>query len=551
MGDPHGWHCGDSHSEEVVREQLKALSKETLIYGASTMIGKFLSFLLVPFYVNVLRNASEYGISTTLFTYASFLNIIFTLGLEAAYFRYAAKGEGEERSMAEERRLFSSPFIVVLLFGGTLSLLMYTLAPSLAWPIFHDPKVNITPMLPMLTRILQLGAGIVLLDSLTVLPFAVLRLDHRARWFATIRFTNIALTIALNFLFILGFHWGVEGIFRANLIASSVMMSMLLPTIWRRLEWRITPSVIKKLLPFGLTNVPAYIGAMMVQVIDRPIVQAYLGLAMLGIYQANYRMGLIMMVFVSLFEYAWRPFFLRQARTDDARARVIFSRVFTYFMLIALVAFLFLSLALPYLVSHPLPFIHRRLLTKEYLPGMNIIPVVLAAYIFQGMYTNFIAGIYISEQNRKLPLITGIGAAVNIISNLLLIPMLGIMGAALATLFAYMAMALAIYIIAQKAYPIAYDWRRVGKLAVIVLAAYSIEELVVGLQLISGGLPLLGMRMGIFASSIAAIYFSDFFSKGELAFLAEVSGKLGIGKRVLADRAPQEPLESAREREEG
>src|SRR5207244_4420604 len=98
-------------------------------------------------------------------------------------------------------------------------------------------------------------------------------------------------------------------------------------------------SVMKKLLPFGLTNVPAYLSAMMVQVIDRPIVQSFLGLAMLGVYQANYRMGIVMMVLVSLFEYAWRPFFLREARTDDARARLIFSRVFTYFMVVACLAF--------------------------------------------------------------------------------------------------------------------------------------------------------------------------------------------------------------------
>src|ERR1019366_7576182 len=103
----------------------------------------------------------------------------------------------------------------------------------------------------------------------------------------------------------------------------------------------------KKLMPFALTNVPAYLSAMMVQVIDRPIVQAYLGLAILGVYQANYRMGIIMMVFVSLFEYAWRPFFLRESRTNDARAREIFARVFTYFMLIAAVGFLFLAFVLP------------------------------------------------------------------------------------------------------------------------------------------------------------------------------------------------------------
>ena len=104
---------------------------------------------------------------------------------------------------------------------------------------------------------------------------------------------------------------------------------LLLPTIIHRFSFQLDLKVLHKLLPFGLTNVPAYIGSMMVQVIDRPIVQAYLGLGILGIYQANYRMGFIMMIFVGLFEYAWRPFFMRQYMKDDQQARQIFSRVFT------------------------------------------------------------------------------------------------------------------------------------------------------------------------------------------------------------------------------
>src|SRR3982074_53253 len=93
-----------------MREQLKALSKETLVYGVSTVIGRFLNFLLVPFYVNVLHSSAEYGISTSLYTYMGFLNVIFPLGLEAAYFRYAARGDQELRTDALERQLFSSPF---------------------------------------------------------------------------------------------------------------------------------------------------------------------------------------------------------------------------------------------------------------------------------------------------------------------------------------------------------------------------------------------------------------------------------------------------------
>src|SRR5581483_6626325 len=147
-----------------MKEQIKALSKETLIYGASTVIGRFLNFLLVPFYVNVL-DPTMYGVSASMYTYMSFLGIIYTLGLEAAYFRYASRGEQETRSDREERELFSGPFLFVVVFGGLLSALIIIFAPQLAWPVFHDPKRNITPLLPGLILILRLSGIIILLDS--------------------------------------------------------------------------------------------------------------------------------------------------------------------------------------------------------------------------------------------------------------------------------------------------------------------------------------------------------------------------------------------------
>ena len=531
-------------------EQIKALSKETLIYGASTVIGRFLNFLLVPFYVNVL-DPVMYGVSTSLYTYMSFFNIIYTLGLEAAYFRYASKGEGEERSVEEEKRLFSGPFLFVFIFGGILTGVILLLSSWLVWPIFHDPKTDITPMVPTLASILRIGGIIILLDSLNVIPFAALRIDRRAKWFGTIRLTGIALTLTLNFFFILSLHWGVEGIFVANLIASAVMMSMLVPTIVRRFEFRISRPVMKKLMPFALTNVPAYLSAMMVQVIDRPIVQAYLGLAILGVYQANYRMGIIMMVFVSLFEYAWRPFFLRESRTNDARAREIFARVFTYFMLIAAVGFLFLAFVLPDVLSVRLPIIHHAIFQKkQYLMGINIIPVVLAAYIFQGMYTNFIAGIYIKEHNKVLPFITGLGAATNIITNVLLIPVMGIMGAALATLFAYMAMAGALYWQSQKVYFIPYDWRRVGKLSAIVLLAYALERFITGSHVAPHESIMMAIRAAIFLAVIAALFLFGFFSKGEIAMLRSMV-KLPAGVRGTQTSAGvPEPIQESQERRE-
>jgi O-antigen/teichoic acid export membrane protein len=459
-----------------MRAELKALSKETVVYGLSTVIGRFLNFLLVPFYVNVLRSTAEYGIATSLYTYIGFLNVIYPLGLEAAFFRYGARGEGQPYNPEQERDLFSSPFFLIFLVSAVLSVLVYLLAPWIVWPVFRDPVTDITPMVPELTRILRYGAGILFFDALSVLPFAVLRLEHQAKRFAGIRLLGIVVTLILNIVFVMKFRWGVGGIFLANLIASILIFALLLPTILPRLIARLDKAVLTRMIPFGLTNVPAYLASMMVQVIDRPIVQAYLGLGVLGVYQANYRMGFTMMIFVSLFEYAWRPFFMRQSLKDDAQARLLFARVFTYFMGIALGAFVLLSWALPTIVSTP--FHGHRVFKEPYLVGLPIVPVVLLAYVFQGMYTNFIAGIYIKERNRALPFITGAGALVNVAANLFLIPRIGIMGAAIATLLAYIVMAIAIYRVAQKAYPIPYEWGKVRLFFILAALAYAVGRFV-------------------------------------------------------------------------
>lgn len=476
-----------------MREQLKALSKETLIYGLSTIVGRFLNFLLVPFYVNVLRSTAEYGISTSLYTYLGFLNVIYPMGLEGAFFRYGARGEGTAPDMSRERKMFSAPFYFLFIVGTALTVVLLIAAPWAVKPVFFDSRVDISPMAPLLTSILRYGAWILFFDSLAVLPFAVLRLEHQAARFATIRLSGIVMTLILNFVFVMSFRLGVRGIFLSNLIASGLVFVMLLPTILPRLSWPVDFEPLKKLLPFGITNVPASLSAIMVQVIDRPIVQAFLGLGMLGVYQANYRMGFVMMVFVGLFEYAWRPFFMRQALRDDAQARLIFARVFTYFMAFSLIAFLGLSWILPYIVT--LRISGHSLLKSTYWEGLPIIPVILLAYIFQGMYTNFIAGIYIKERNKVLPAITGAGALSNIVVNLLLIPKMGLMGAALATLISYVLMAVLIYVAAQKVYFVAYEWNRIAMFALVVLAAFAIDRLFSSMGVLTSQVQTLALRV--------------------------------------------------------
>ncbi|MGH9441264.1 MAG: lipopolysaccharide biosynthesis protein [Thermoanaerobaculia bacterium] len=484
---------------------LKTLSRETAVYGLSTVVGRFLNFLLVPFYVNVLRTRVEFGVQTTLYAYMAFLSVVLPLGLEGAYFRYAARAEGEAPEPLRERRLFSTPFWAILSFALPAAAALFLLAPSLALPVFADRTHDLSAFFPTLVRILRFGSGILVLDALAVVPFAALRLEHRAKMFTALKLGNIVLTLVLNFFFVLRWRMGVEGIFQANLIASAATLAAVLLACGEKLAFRFDAAIFRRMLPFGLGNVPAYLGAMMVQVIDRPIVQRLKGLDQAGVYQANYRMGIAMMVLVSMFDYAWRPFFLRQHATRGDAAKPLFARVFTYSALLMMLSFLGMSFFLPWFVGVRLPFVHRSLLRSDYLSGTGVIPVVLLAYVFQGFYTNFIVGIYIREKTRWLPVATGLAAAVNIVTNLWWIPRWGILGAAAATLAAYLVMAAVLYAASQRIFPIAYEWGRVAKIFVIVLGSY-----VAGIWIGSAW-----AKTAAFAAAVALLLGTGFFDRAE------------------------------------
>jgi O-antigen/teichoic acid export membrane protein len=518
----------------AVKSPLRTLSRETAIYGVSNVVGKFLNFLLVPFYVNVLPSTVDYGFVSSLYAYIGFLAVIFPLGMEGAYLRYAARAEGARGEPEAERRLFSSPFWLIFAFGLAAAAAIWAAAPALVGPAFGDPKHDLAPVAPMLAGILRNGAVILFFDALAIVPFAAMRLEHRAKTFAAIKIGNIAAALVLNFVFVLRLGWGVAGIFRANAIVSLATAVVAVAACPGKLGFRWDSGALRRMVPFGLWNIPAYFGAMLVQVVDRPIVQRILGLDTLGVYQANYRMGIAMMVLVSVFDYAWRPFFLRQYATRGDDARPLFARVFSYTTLLSLIAFLGLAFFLPWFVGVRLPLVHRSLLRGDYLSGTGIIPVVLLAYVFQGFYTNFIVGIYVREKTKWLPLVTGLGAATNIAANLYLIPRYGILGAAYATLAAYFVMAGSLYVVAQRFFPIRYEWGRLARLAGVVLLAYA-----AGAASGRGWVQALAV-----VSAVPALFAVGFFHRSELESMR------GLFRLRATAPAPElDPVAYAREKE--
>ena len=440
-----------------MKEKLKELTKDTAVYGISTILGRFLNFILVPFYTNVFATA-EYGVITTVYAYIAFFNIIYIYGMDAAYMKYAFMKD--ERN---PRTVFSTSFLFISLTSFIFSTLIVIFGRNISSAL--DIPAEDFPIMTYVSLIL-------LFDALAIIPFNYLRLKRNARKFALIKTLNIMVNVFLNLILILKFKMGIEAVFISNLVASMLTLVALLPEFAGNLSSKINLSYLGELLKFGIPYLPAGMASMVVQVIDRPILQRMTDESAVGIYQANYKLGIFMMLYVSMFQYAWQPFFLSSSK--DKNAKELFSKVLTYFLIVGSIILVVISLFVEDIVK--IPLLHNRtLIAAAYWGGVNIIPVVLLAYLFNGMYVNFTAGIFIEGKTKYLPYITGLGALANIVVNILLIPYMGIMGAAIATLASYIAMAFALYFVSRRFYRVDYEYWKIFRIFIalgLVMAAY-------------------------------------------------------------------------------
>lgn len=428
--------------------KLKQLSKDTAIYGISTMMGRFLTFLLVPFYTNIFP-PSEYGIITNLYAFVALMNIIFIYGMDAAYLKYAGGND-------EAKDTYSTPYISVAAVGIVLSLMIY---------LIRTPIVEVLGIPDSSRYLINYIPVILFIDAISAIPFIKLRLERKAKTFAYLKVFNIIVNVILNLILILKFKWGIEAVFVSNLAASAVTYLMLLPSVIKNLKLIFNFEFLKQLLKFGLPYLPAGFAMMLIQVVNRPILESLTDLKTLGIYQANYKLGIFMMLFVNMFQYAWQPFFLQESKEENAKE--IFSKVLTYFTLTAATILIILTFLIEDIVQFPV--FGKTLIGSDYWGGIHIVPIILLAYLFNGLYVVFTAGIYIKEKSNYVPLVTGVSAALNIAANFLLIPILGITGAALATLLSYFVMAAGFFIVTQKFYHIKYEFIKMLKIFFVIL----------------------------------------------------------------------------------
>ncbi len=439
---------------------IKRLGKETLIYGTSTVLARLLNFCLVPFYTYYLL-PGDYGIIATTFAVIALLNVIFLFGMDQSYLRFASEH-------AQKTNVFQHCFYGVLLNGVVLSILLW---------LFAKPFAALIGIGTSYAYLIHLAVWVLLLDVLNMIPFTKLRLERRPWYFAGVRTASIVINVLGNIFFIAVLKKGIASILWANIFASLTSLLLLSPVVWKELlahKPSFDKSLFNAMLRFAWPFVPSGLASLLISVIDKPILVHLVGLDKVGIYQANFKIGVFMMLLVSMFDQAWRPFFLAHANEPDAKKT--FARVLTCFTALGTWFLLGLSFLMPPIIqSNLLGNFH--LISPNYWSGMNVIPCVLTGYFFYGLYVNFMVGPVMTKKTRVLLWITLLGAVTSITTNLTLVPHIGILGAGWAVALSYGAMALALFCFTQKNYTLPYEYGKLAGIAILCVAtalvAYS------------------------------------------------------------------------------
>ena len=469
----------------------KKLASQTATYGVSSIVGRVLSYLLVPIYTGHFVPA-EYGVVTALYAYVSFMNVLFTYGLETTFLRFA------NRPGADRRELYNRMLTMLFISSIVLTAILCLLARPLAG-LLHLP--------PGTENYIVWMALILGLDAVVALPFARLRLENKARKFATIRLFNILVYVGLNLFFVVlcpaversapgsllaGLRplvsalynpdLGIGYIFLSNLIASALT----LVALWRelldfRLRW---PSLefLRPILAYSLPLMLMGLAGIANETLDRLMLPVYLpkgfypGLsseAANGVYGACYKLSIFMSLVIQAFRYAAEPFFFAQSTEKNSPAT--FALVLKWFTLCCTFIFIGISLNLSWIG----PLFLR---SSVYRTGLGVVPILLLANLFLGVYYNLSVWFKLTDKTYFGTYIGAAGAVLTVVLNLLLIPVLGYMGSAWATLACYFMMAALCWWLGERHFPVPYPMGRLllwllGAVGLVVAGQAGIQAL--------------------------------------------------------------------------
>ncbi|PKP53929.1 MAG: polysaccharide biosynthesis protein [Bacteroidetes bacterium HGW-Bacteroidetes-1] len=456
----------------MAKNPIRSLAGQTAVYGMGTILPRLLNYFLVPFYTRVFDQAI-YGQITELYAYIAFFMVLLTYGMETAFFRFAQKHD--------PAKVFNNAMSSIILTTSLFLLLIFLFYQPLANSIHYNGH----------PEYILFAALIVAFDAITAIPFAMLRKRNKARLFAIVRLVNVVANIGMNILFIIVFPeislqigaliFGPEAglvvwVFFSNLI-SSILSLMMLGSVLKSFRWQIDSTLFRPMMRYALPVLVVGLAGMVIEMIDKILLKYLLPeaenpMAQLGIYGANYKLGVMMTLFIQMFRYAAEPFFFAEAEKRDAPE--LFAKIMNYFVISGLLIFLIVTLYID---------LFQHFIGKSYREGLGIVPVVLIANLFYGIYFNLSIWYKLTDRTADGAKISIAGAVLTIVLNILLIPIFGYHGAAWTHFVCYFLMMTASWYWGQKVYSIPYNLKRVFLYAFIAVAVFSLAKLTVEFSL--------------------------------------------------------------------
>lgn len=439
---------------------LKKLAGETALYGLSSILGRSISFVLVFLYTAIFQ-PGQTAIQIKLYAVIGLLQIIYTVGLDASYFRFSFRERDKQQDYYN--LTMSAMLVTSLILSGLLVLFAKPLIAFLNYPGQE--------------QFLVWTAGILALDAVMYIPFARLRLEKRVKKFVFARVASIVINVGLNFFFLLvcpgiaagkyllflqpliaDFYdptIGIGYVFIANLIASAATYVLL----WREVvqfRFRWDWAVLRRMLDYGYPIMLMGLAGSVNLLTDRLVLERFLPEGFypgrtaedaLGIYGNCYKLSIFMSLAIQAFRYAADPFFF--SRTDDKNAPKVFADVMHWFIIACVLIWIGVSLNLDFIGT----FFRKEI----YREGLGVVPILLLGNLFLGVYYNLSVWFKLTDKTGYGTLITGIGAVSTLVLNILLIPVLGYTGSALAFLASCALMAVICYVLGEKYFPVPYS----------------------------------------------------------------------------------------------
>lgn len=438
---------------------LKKLLGQTAIYGLSSILGRFLNYLMVPLHTQMFA-PQAYGDISIFYAYVSFLMILLTYGMETAYFRFSEK--------EDPQKTYSTAAISLTITSFTFFFLFFIFASPLSSFIGY----------PQHPEYIRWFALILSADALSAIPFGKLRRENKAKKFALLKLSNILIYIVFNLFFLLicpylyknGNTWvtfiydgnlDVKYVFIANGLASFFTLVLLIPEL-SQMRTGFDPKLWKQLISYGLPLLFAGLAGMINETLDRILLQYLITVpakardaqdyirVQIGIYGANYKVSILMTLFIQTFRYAAEPFFFNQSKEKNSKE--VFAITTQYFIQFCFVIFLGIMAWIDVI---------KFFVAKSYFSGLKIVPILLLANICLGVVFNLSLWYKLTNKTKYGVYIAVIGAVTTLVFNVLLIPSMGYKGAAWTTLICYFVMMVVSYLWGQKHYPTVYPLKRI------------------------------------------------------------------------------------------